>query len=92
MDLIDLALIGVVGVVCGALGQLTSGYSRGGWIVYIFLGVTGAALGTYLARYLNAPDIFNLKIGLTNFPIIWALIGSVFLVAFINFLVRPGRR
>jgi|WetSurMetagenome_2_1015567.scaffolds.fasta_scaffold593626_2 uncharacterized membrane protein YeaQ/YmgE (transglycosylase-associated protein family) len=92
MDLIELAIIAALGIGCGALGQLTSRYSRGGWIVYIFIGIAGATLGTYLARYFNAPDIFNLKLGKTDFPIIWALIGSVFSIAFINFLVKPGGR
>jgi uncharacterized membrane protein YeaQ/YmgE (transglycosylase-associated protein family) len=92
MDLIEIALIAALGIVCGALGQLTSGYSRGGWIVYIFIGVAGATLGAYLARYFNAPEIFNLKFRQTNFPLLWSLIGSVFFVAFINFLVKPSRR
>ncbi len=91
MDLIDLAIIAILGIGCGALGQLTSGYSRGGWIVYILIGIAGATLGTYLARHFDAPDIFNLKFGKTNFPIIWALIGSVLSIAFISLLVKPGR-
>ncbi len=92
MSVIDLSIIAALGIICGAVGQLTSGYSRGGWIVYIGAGIAGAALGTYLARFFNAPDIFDLKFKETDFPILWSLIGTVFFVGGINFFVRPGRR
>ena len=92
MDLVDLLLICLVAIGCGTLGQLTSEYSRGGWIVYIIISFFGAFLGVYGARELNAPDLYNLKFAETDFPIIWAVGGSVFFVAAVSLAVRPSRR
>lgn len=91
MDLIDLLFIVVLGIICGSVGQLTSGYSRGGWAVHLGLGFIGAAAGTYLSRTFNAPLIYNITVEKTEFPVIWALVGSVFFVAAIGFVVKPGR-
>ncbi len=88
MDLIDLLIVIIIAVVCGTVAQVTSRHSRGGWIVNCIFGLFGALLGTYLARYFRAPDIFNLKIGLTNFPTIWSLLGAALFVALIGFFVK----
>ncbi len=92
MDWIELGLIAAVGFVCGMVGQLTSGHSRGGGIVNIVMGIGGAGLGVYLSRYINAPEIVNLKLVDTNFPIIYSLLGSALLVGFISFLIKPAKR
>ncbi len=92
MNWIDLLFILGVGIICGMIGQMTSGYARGGWIVHLGLGWVGAALGVYLSRVFNAPLIYNIKVQNTEFPVIWSLIGSVFLVAGIGFLVKPSRQ
>lgn len=91
MDLIDLGLIAAVGFICGTAGQLTSSHSRGGWIVNIVMGITGAGMGVYLSHQIGAPEILNLKFGNTNFPIVFSLVGSVLMVGFIGFLVKPKR-
>ncbi len=91
MTWIDLPFIAGIGIICGAIGQLTSGYSKGGWGVHLGLGLVGAGLGIYISRVLEAPVIFNVMIEHTEVPIIWSLVGSVFFVAAIGFLVKPGR-
>ncbi len=92
MNWIDALFILLVGIICGTIGQMTSGYTRGGWIVHIGLGWVGAAFGAYLSRVFNAPLIYNITVQKTEFPVIWSLIGSVFLVAGIGFLVKPSRQ
>ena len=91
MNWIDLLFIFVLGIICGTIGQLTSGYSKGGWIVHLGFGWVGAALGVYLSRLFNAPLVYNIKVQQTEFPVIWSLIGSVFLVAGVGLLVKPSR-
>ncbi len=91
MDVTTLLLISGVAIICGSLAQLTSKYSRGGWIVHLGLGFFGAAAGVAVARSLTVPLVYTLTVGKTDFPIIWALIGSVFFVAVIGILVKPGR-
>jgi uncharacterized membrane protein YeaQ/YmgE (transglycosylase-associated protein family) len=92
MDLIDLLLTILVAIVCGTIAQLTSGYSRGGWLVNLGLGFLGALAGVVLSRMLEAPAIYDLKLGATSFPILYSVIGSVFFLAAIGFFIRPGRR
>ncbi len=91
LQFVDLLPIAVVGIVCGSIAQFTSGYSRGGWIVHLGIGFAGALLGTYLSRALDAPVVYDIPIGGSDFPVIWSLVGSVFCVAAIGFLVKPSR-
>jgi uncharacterized membrane protein YeaQ/YmgE (transglycosylase-associated protein family) len=92
MDPNELLLLAVVAIICGSIAQLTSGYSRGGLIVNLGLGFCGAFVGVYLARYFNAPKIINVKFGTSDFPVIYSLVGSVFSVALVGFLVKPRKR
>ncbi len=92
MEATDLLLIGLVALACGTLAQLTSGYSRGGCIVNLGLGFIGAVAGVLLARSVNVPLVYTLKVKTVEFPIIWAIIGSVFFLAALGFFIKPGRR
>jgi len=88
MTILDLVVLLVVAGICGALGQAITGYSRGGCLVSIALGFVGAVLGVWLARSLALPELFAVRIGTTNFPIIWSIIGSAVFVAVIALLTR----
>lgn len=88
MTLIDLIVLLVVAGVCGAIGQAISGYSRGGCLVAIAVGFIGALVGLWLSRLMNLPELFNLQIGTTTFPVIWSIIGSALFVAVISLLTR----
>ncbi len=82
----------LVAVIFGTIAQLTSGYSKGGWIVNLAIGFLGALAGVVVSRLLNAPVIYDLTIGGNRFPVIYCVIGAVFFLAGISFLVKPGRR
>ena len=88
MTILDLIVLLIVAGVCGALGQAITGYSRGGCLVSIALGFVGAVLGVWLARSLALPELFAVRIGTTNFPIVWSIIGSALFVAVIALLTR----
>ncbi len=88
MTLIDLLVLLLVAGVCGALGQAITGYSRGGCLVSIALGFIGALIGIWLARALNLPELFTIRIGGTNFPIVWSIIGAALFVAVISLISR----
>ena len=90
MNLIDLLILLLVAGICGALGQAIAGYSRGGCLVSIALGFVGALLGLWLARVMGLPELFPVRIGTTNFPIIWSIIGSALFVAVLTLLTRRG--
>ena len=92
MSLIDFAVLLAVAGLCGALGQMISGYSRGGCLVSIAIGFVGALIGVWLARKLDLPEIFVLNLGSTRFPIVWSIIGSTVFVAIIGFLSTPKQK
>jgi len=81
MQSADFIMIALVAIVCGSVAQLTSGYSRGGWIVNLGVAFAGALAGTVLSRFLNAPEIYDLKYRMVDFPIIYSIVGSALLLA-----------
>lgn len=90
MTLLELFLLLVVAGICGAIGEAIAGFSHLGCLTSIALGFIGALLGTWLARTLNLPEIFALKIGAMRFPIIWSIIGASLFIAILG-LFRRGR-
>jgi len=92
MQSADFLLIALVAIVCGTIAHLTSGYSRGGWIVNLGIAFFGALAGVVLSRELNAPVIYDIKYRAVDFPIIYSLVGSALFVAALGFLVKPHGR
>ncbi|MFN2514856.1 MAG: GlsB/YeaQ/YmgE family stress response membrane protein [Pyrinomonadaceae bacterium] len=88
MTLLDVIVLLLIAGICGALGQAITGFSRGGCLVSIALGFVGALLGMWLARQLGLPELFQIQIGTTSFPIIWSIIGSALFVAVIALISR----
>ncbi len=91
MDPIDLVLISVVALVVGMIGQLTSKYVKGGSIVNLGTAFAGAVIGVYVARAFDLLPIFSIRYEKVDFPLTWALVGSVLLVALVGMFLRPGR-
>jgi len=88
MTIVDfLILLGVAGL-CGMLGQAIAGYSHGGCLTTIALGLIGALVGYFISRTLGLPELLPLQVGGTRFPIIWSIAGSALFVAIISFLTR----
>jgi uncharacterized membrane protein YeaQ/YmgE (transglycosylase-associated protein family) len=92
MNLTDLSLMALVAIICGTVAQLTSGYSKGGWIVNLAASFFGALAGVVISRRLNAPVVYDLKVNTVTFPLIYSIIGAVFFVAALSLIVKPGRR
>jgi uncharacterized membrane protein YeaQ/YmgE (transglycosylase-associated protein family) len=84
MTLLELLLLLLVAAFVGAMGQAIGGYSSGGCLVSIALGLIGALIGTWLARVMALPALFTLSIGGTTFPIVWSILGAALFVAFVN--------
>jgi hypothetical protein len=42
----------------------------------------------WLSSKLHLPELFSIRIGTTNFPVIWSIIGSALFVALITLLTR----
>ena len=89
MTLLEVFVLLLVAVVCGAIGQAIVGTSRGGCLVAIAVGFVGAAIGIWLARLLALPELFTVDVGGTAFPLVWSVIGSALFVAAIHMAARP---
>ena len=88
MTLFEWIVLFIIAGLCGALGQAISGYTRGGCLVSIALGFIGALIGVWLARQFGLPELFAVRIGDKNFPVIWSIIGSALFVAVISLISR----
>jgi uncharacterized membrane protein YeaQ/YmgE (transglycosylase-associated protein family) len=67
----------LVAALCGAVAQLVVGYTRGGCLASILIGLVGALLGNWLAGVLHMPNL----ILLAGVDVVWTFIGAAILVA-----------
>ena len=76
MTLIEFLILLLIAAVAGALGQLLSGYSWGGYLVSILVGFIGAVIGLWIARQFSLPIFLPITVGGKTFPFIWSILGS----------------
>jgi uncharacterized membrane protein YeaQ/YmgE (transglycosylase-associated protein family) len=82
----------LIAAICGSLGQVLVGYSTGGLLASIVVGVIGAYIGIWVAREFNLPVFYALNMGGRSFPIIWSIIGSAIFAAILGLINRATRR
>ena len=92
MSILELLILLVVAGICGAIAEMIVGFSPGGFVVSIVVGIIGAYLGTVLATYLNLPPFFPVSIGGQTIEPIWAILGSILLLLVISLFRGAGRR
>ena len=92
MTLIEILLLLLIAAICGSLGQVLVGYSTGGLLASIVVGVIGAYIGIWVAREFNLPVFYALNMGDSSFPIIWSIIGSAIFAAILGLINRGTRR
>jgi uncharacterized membrane protein YeaQ/YmgE (transglycosylase-associated protein family) len=85
MTLLEFLVLLLIAGVCGAVGQAIVGTSRG-FLVSIAVGFVGALIGTWLARLVGLPELFAVRVGDTNFPIVWSILGATLLLAVVALL------
>jgi uncharacterized membrane protein YeaQ/YmgE (transglycosylase-associated protein family) len=88
VTVIDFLLLLLIAGICGSLAQAMVGYSHGGCLVAIVLGFIGALLGSLLARKLQLPEPFMVKLGGQDFPVIWSIIGAALFSAVLSLFTR----
>lgn len=81
----------LIAAICGGLGQALVGYSVGGCLVSIVVGLIGAYLGGWVAGELGLPQFLTVNIGGEPFPIIWSIIGSAIFAAGLGLINRAIR-
>ncbi len=70
-----------IAVVSSVVAQALSGYSVGGFLVNTAIGFIGAVLGMWLVDAFQLPRGYEIMVGGTVFPLVWAVVGSAALVA-----------
>jgi uncharacterized membrane protein YeaQ/YmgE (transglycosylase-associated protein family) len=88
MTLLEFILLLIIAGVCGSLAQALAGYSHGGCLVSIVLGLIGALLGTWIARLLGLGEILSIQVGSQPFPIVWSVIGAALFAGILHLFSR----
>jgi uncharacterized membrane protein YeaQ/YmgE (transglycosylase-associated protein family) len=91
MSALSVVILLVIAAICGSLGQSLVGYSIGGCLTSMVVGVIGAYLGLWVAGRFHLPEIFAIDIGGERFPIIWSIIGSAIFAAILGLINRGIR-
>jgi uncharacterized membrane protein YeaQ/YmgE (transglycosylase-associated protein family) len=92
MDILEFLLLLLIAGICGSIAQALVGFSRGGCLASIALGLIGALLGMWIARATGLPELLAIKVGDQPFPIVWSIIGAALFVAVLSLISRPVRR
>lgn len=88
MTLIELLVLLIIAAICGGIGQALVGYSVGGCLTSVFVGVVGAYIGVWVARSLDLPLILPLAIGEITFPLVWSVVGAALFAAALGLIRR----
>jgi uncharacterized membrane protein YeaQ/YmgE (transglycosylase-associated protein family) len=91
-SLIEFIVWLLVGAIVGAVAQALVGYSPGGLLLSIVIGLLGAFLGAWLARQLGLPQLLVFRFGDVRFELVWAVLGAVILVGLLSLVRRPYSR
>ncbi len=88
MTFLEFLLLLFIAGICGSIGQAIAGYSGRGCVVSIVVGFIGALLGSWLSEQMGLPELFNVTIGGSAFPVIWSIIGSVVFVVIVGLFTK----
>ena len=88
MSILGFLLLLLLGGVIGAVAGMLIGYSPGGFLASIVVGLLGAVLGSWIAGAVGLPTIFAVNIEGKGIDIVWAIIGSVVLLFILGVLRR----
>jgi uncharacterized membrane protein YeaQ/YmgE (transglycosylase-associated protein family) len=89
MTLLELIALLIIAGIAGVIAELIVGFTPGGFLVSIIIGVLGAYLGSWIAQQLDLPPILTIAINEHTFPIVWAIIGALVLVGVLSLLRGP---
>ncbi len=77
----------IIAGLCGALAQLLVGYTRGGCLASLLVGLVGALVGSWLAALLRMPAILPIA----GVDVVWTVIGAAVFTAVMS-LIMGGTR
>ncbi len=91
MGLIEFGLLVVLAAVCGVVGQLITGYSRGGCPMAFLAAFAGALAGPWAAERLEWQEPLMLPVGPVEFPVVTSAAGALVLVVLVNLMTRKRK-
>ena len=86
MTIAEFLILLVIAGICGSVAQALAGFSRGGCLASVAVGLIGALLGTWVAHSLGLAELLAVRIGGETFPILWSIIGGALFVAVLGLL------
>jgi uncharacterized membrane protein YeaQ/YmgE (transglycosylase-associated protein family) len=90
-SIIEILVWLIVAAICGAIGELLVGYSPGGLVGSIAVGLIGALVGSWLARALDLPSFITFTYEGITIEVLWTIIGAALFVGILS-LLRGGPR
>jgi|SRR5215470_15542233 len=91
LTLESLIVLLIVACLTGWIAERIMG-SRRGLLTSAALGFIGALIGSWAVRQFELPVIWTLHVGHTSFPIVWAIIGAVVVLALLRLRGRSRWR
>jgi uncharacterized membrane protein YeaQ/YmgE (transglycosylase-associated protein family) len=95
MGLLEILLLLVIAGICGAIAEMVVGFSPGGFIASVAIGLLGAYLGSWLALQVGLPQVLSVRRLLPgaayDFDLVWAILGSILLLLIISLVRGAGR-
>ena len=70
MGLVELLILLVIAGICGVIAEWVVGFSPGGFVVSIVVGLIGAYLGSWLAGVLGLPPVLSVVVWTTQ-VVLW---------------------
>lgn len=83
-----LIMLLISAIIGGVIGQLLAGFSFGGFLVALIVGIVGAFLGYGVDYLFNLPLEYNITVSGQEFAVIWPIIGAAIFAIFLSFLTR----
>jgi uncharacterized membrane protein YeaQ/YmgE (transglycosylase-associated protein family) len=90
-SLIGFLLLLVLALVVGIAAKAIMGFHRGGLIASIALGFIGGLVGIWIANATGLPTLLAFDVGGMTFPVVWALIGTIVVIAIVSLFTGGSR-
>ncbi|GAB4215566.1 MAG: hypothetical protein OHK0022_55620 [Roseiflexaceae bacterium] len=103
MTILELIILLLIAGICGVVAEWAVGFSPGGFLASVAVGLIGAYLGSWLAPRIGLPPVLstaalvpqtsgqNIVASNFQFDIVWSILGAILLLLLIS-LVRSSRR
>lgn len=104
MTLLELLLFLFIAGICGFVAEMIVGFSPGGFLASVAVGLVGAYLGSWLAGLVGLPAVLSTNAIIPeteganilpvdfSFDIVWSIVGAIVLLFLISLARRPRRR